>query len=334
MKRSGNFQAGHSLSEYALMIGLLSMASFLSLQGFGINLSSLFQLQTTKLSSDNTLSLLERPTTQNPSNVAAGPATTRLNLKGSGFYAIVPNPATGKPELKLVDASGGVTNVTSVDGDQFNILGTLRIARKLDKLAEQQTDPALQDYYARMAKLAYYMGAAEGELDDVSGLSIYVKVSKYKYSNGDALQEVADRHRELATLMQNPPPNFDLQQFNQVMPLAAEVFNIGQNYLNHLDKFVASNGNVTKNFGNKVAGDSNAGSGNGTAGGSLTMVDGLKNAGKLRGTSYENFIAYDSLKSTVAGLLDNNKIKAAPVKTTLNDAREIDTVSASNSSTQ
>jgi hypothetical protein len=289
----------------------------------------LFQTQNAQLSSNSTLSLLERSTPENEASFSKA-SIDKLNLKGTGFYAIVPNPITGKPELKLVDANSEATNLTSVDGDQFNVLGTLRIARELSKLAEQQTDPALQDYYGRMAKLAYYMGAAEGELDDVSGLSIYVKVTNYQYTNGDALQEVVDRHRELANLMQNPPPNFDLQHFNQVMPLAAEVFNIGETYLNHLDKFWDSHGNVTNNFGSKMANSSYTGSGTKTAGGSMTIVDALQPDGVINGTSYEDYISYESLKSKVAYLLDNNKIQPATVETTLLDAQEIDTVSASN----
>jgi hypothetical protein len=320
-------KSGQSLVEYGLFGALLIALPLLALQLFGNSLSSFFYGQSNTLQNKSTLSLLSTPKNSDLSGLQAGSdsqAGNPLNLKGGGFFTVVKNAKTGQFMLKQVDANGGVTNVTSVAGDQFNTLGTLRIARQLDALAQQQTDPALQNYYARLAQQAYYMGAAEGELDDVPGLSIYSKLAHYQYTNGDGLQEVVDRNRELMALMQNPPAGFDNEAFNQVMPLAAEVFNIGQNYLNHMSNFLDAKGNVPNNFGNNVAGDPYTGSGNGTAGSNIAMADNMGKATPIIGTHYADFVPYDTLKANVAHLLDTNAIKPAPVKITLTDAKTID----------
>src|SRR5262249_27771418 len=126
--------------------------------------------------SQNTMSMLEAPQSPAGKNgikamTASGPA---LLLRGKGYYNISIDSTTGQPQLKLVDERNGVSvNVSSVDGDtgRYNALGSIMLARKIEALAEQQTDPNLKAYFQQIAKYSYYLGGAEGAMDNVPHLS-------------------------------------------------------------------------------------------------------------------------------------------------------------------
>ncbi|MCE3235157.1 MAG: hypothetical protein K0Q50_1337 [Vampirovibrio sp.] len=325
---------GVTTTEYALFAGLLAVTAIAGLTVLGGSVNGLFSGADTRLSAPNTLSVLapvQPAKTIAATNAQAPPSQTLLQIsnptayKGSGYYAVVTDPATGMPKLQLTDGTAGeVKNVSSVDGNQLNALGSLMLARKLDQIASEQTDPQLQDYYGQMAKLAYYMGAAEGELDDVNGLRVTKPLNGKRYTNADALRDLNQYHGELATLMQNPPAGVNSQTFGTVMPLAAEVYNIGHNYVNHLNTFIKPNGEVTTNFKTNPS----ARDGGPAAGSTFREIDIViptTPSGAPSSKSYEQYIPYTDLKNTVASVLKENLPISEPVETTWNDATVIDT---------
>lgn len=322
-----NHHPGISATEYALFAGLLAVTAIAGLNVLGGSVSSLLSASDTRLSAPNTLSVLAPiPSAQvgKPAGNSENPDSgSPLPYKGSGYYAVLTDSATGMPKLQLTDGTaGGVKNVSSVDGNQLNALGSLLLARKLDEMASQQTDPEIKDYYGQMAKLAYYMGAAEGELDDVAGLHLITVIDGRKYSNGDALRDLNQYHAQLDTLMQNPPPGINPQEFGVVMPMAVEVFNIGHNYVNQLSDFIKPNGDVTANFKVDAANRDDGPA----AGSTFRQIDHLIPGGTPTGKSYETYMPYTELKSTVATVLAKSvPVLSQPVETTWTDATAIDT---------
>lgn len=319
---------GVSLTEYSLLAGLIATASIFSLKLLGGAIHDLFVSFDSSLKANSTLSMLaDNP--KNPSvqqKIAAlnskpsfQGGTITPNLKGSGYYALKADSDTGQPVLTLIDAaSTEVKNATSLEGTQMNALGTFMLAQTLDELAAQQTQPELESYYREMAKLAYYMGANEGELDDISGLT-----QGGKYSNGDALQDLLSTQAALRDLMQNPPGGLNVEQHATLFPLAVDAFNIAQNYINHLESFIDSSGKVPKNFSALNAKGDCFASGAGISMEQDTKLTISKDP-RIRGVSYENLVSYDTLKSKARNLLAKEKL-TQPVQATFEDAQTLDT---------
>jgi Flp pilus assembly pilin Flp len=299
-------KTGVSMAEYAILAGLVGVAGIVALKTFGGSVHNLLGITGQGLETNNTLSVLKA--------IPAGNSGA-VTLKGSGYYRIVTDPATGLPTLKLSAGVNGVpTNVTSVAGN-FNTLGSLMLANKLDQLAQAETDPALKDYYARLAKLSYYLGGAEGELDDVPGLDLPVD----QYTNGHALKDVVSYGQELQQLLNNPPANFQQSRaFKEVMPLAVDVYNIAQNYKNSLNRFIEPDGTILS-FG---AGPEST-SGNGKAGSVLTN-SALEAGSEVNNTHYDNLISYSQMKTRSKQVLSDNKVESVPVESTLTDATVVD----------
>jgi Flp pilus assembly pilin Flp len=299
------YQTGTTMAEYAMLIGLVGVVSIIGLKALGGSTHQLIAGTGTGLKTNNTMSVLKPISTSN---------STAPKLKGTGYYAFVTDSVTGRMTLKMVDGNQGIaTNVTSVDGNR-NTLGTLMIANKLQQLADAETDPELQAYYSKMAKLSYYLGGAEGELDDVPDLDLDPGV----YNNGQALKDVVMSSQELQLLLQNPPANLqNTAEYAEVMPLAVEVYNIAQNYKNSLSEFISADGTVVS-FGSSQANTS----GNGSPGSALASND-LIVGNPAIGASFDDLISYNDMRSRASKVLSDNKVESAPVESTLTDATEV-----------
>lgn len=305
-----NTPQGVSLSEYAILLGLVGVLSVAGLKALGVSTSNLFQGSSNTLASHNTLSLLDGQPQPIKTNLAASTGP----LPGKGYYGIVSDPANGLPVLQLVNGSqGAATNVSSIDGTKMNTLGTIMLANALDKLASAETDPELQNYYSRLARLSYYLGGAEGELDDVAGLQGY-------YDNADALRDVLAYKSQLQSLMLQPPPGMDPAAIDAVMPLTANVYNIAQNYANALSKYVKPDGSI-QNF---YDGQSTT---NGNPGDLLKHI--ALTAAKPdipTGRSYDQLVSYDQMKSLSSQVLAAKNVESVPVVSTLTSATEVDAI--------
>jgi hypothetical protein len=210
----------------------------------------------------------------------------------------------------LVNSNQGIaTNVTSVGGDRMNTLGTLMIANQLAKMAETETKPELRNYYAKMAELSFYLGGAEGELDNVPGLNQDVP-----YCNGDALRDVVSFSQELQSLINHPPENVS----KDAVPLAAEVFNIAQSYKTALSQYILPDGSVVDLVEPLDTAQQ-------TPGNILTRTD-LITGDPPSGISYSQVINYTELQKQAQTVLTDNKVESVPVEVTLQDATQIKSI--------
>lgn len=315
-------QNGISLVEFSVLAGLLVLTALITLQLLGVSISNMLVSMGPELKSRSTLSLLDSKYPGQPASLYGQTLQSGVvaeHIKGSGYYALEANPQTGQPALRLVDSSSTeVKNATSLEGNQMNTLGTFMLARTLDALAGQQTQPELQDYYSKMAKLAYYMGANEGEIDDVSGLS-----QGTAYSNGDALNDLMSTQRALNDMLQNPPAGLNPQAHAALLPLAVDAFNIAQNYVNHLETFIDANGSVPKNFSTLNPDTNKRIAGPGIALAEKTELA-ISTDPRIRGVTYEKLVPYENLKQTVEALLTQQGL-TQPVQITLENAQALDT---------
>jgi Flp pilus assembly pilin Flp len=324
LKSSGP-QAGISLTEYALLIGLISVFGIFGLKSFGNSIHQLFSGAGSHLETDNTLILLQ----PNQGNVTTKLSPAKLSLKGGKYYSIVTDPKTGMPSLKLTSGAEGIAvNTTSTDG-QFNTLGTVMLAQSLDQLAQNETDPKKKDYYTRLADLSFYLGGAEGEMDSVPNLDLAITNEYGTYTRGDALRDIYAYRQEIKALMKNPPENMSKDELMAVLPLATDVYNISQTYLNAYSKFIDRNGNVPGNFGLADAcTGTTCRAGNGTPGSCLSNADKvtfLPNANKMINMSYDQLVTPTQIRSASNVVLSSKQVESARVENTLTDATLIDT---------
>lgn len=334
---------GGTMVEYGILVGLLGVICIEGYMALGQPLQEMLTNVGTHTQSKNTLTLLDiHP------NGASGPNGTTASsnfavLKGKGYYNLAIDPATGRPQLKVVDGENGVSvNVSSVDGStgRYNALGSVMLAKKIDKLAEQQTDPDLKSYFQQLAKYSYYLGGAEGAMDNVPRLSngdlmasrVDGATGKMNtYTLGDGLHDVFNYHTQLQALLKNPPAGVNAQDLTQVMPYALDVSNIAQNYLNNFAKFIEPDGSVPNNFGNpdqcttKPPYGCGAGLGPGA---SLAYADTVTAESpylhQMSNIAYDQLMDLDTLKTRADLVLADNRVTNVPVTTTLKDSKTID----------
>jgi Flp pilus assembly pilin Flp len=320
-------EPGVTVVEYAVLLGLVLVLSIGGLKLLGGSISSLLGNASQKSAEQGTIKLLG-PTAQ--SAFASG---TTLGLKGSGYYGVKINPATGQPELTMIDgASATNSNVSSIDGSRMNTLGSVMLANSLADLAAQQTDPDLRSYYDKMAKLSYYLAGAEGELDEVPGLRIDTQ-GNATYTKGNALGDIVIYTRQLDALMNNPPKTLSSTDYRQAMPLAADVYNIAHQYQNAFSRFVDEKGQVKQNFGVPQLSSMEVccATGDETPGSALRyatqatskMPPDLPPVGKMINAPYDKLVNYDQLKAVADGVLATNKVDNLPVTSTIQDAQDL-----------
>lgn len=322
---SQKYAKGASMGEYGLALGLVTTFAIGSMVLLRDSISDLLLGSNGKFSAAGVVAVTNAPSSAGGEAPARGGAqapeprggqTGKANFKGSGYYGLTTDPATGAPIIQLMETSGGTTNVTSVDGHSHT-LGSARLAMALSDLAAQQTDPALKSYYDKMAELAFYMGGVEGELDGVQGLQLTEDSLNYK--EGSALRDLLMYQGQLQKLIDNPPAGADPQAVAQALPLAADVFNIAQNYLNTFEKHI-QNGQV-QSF---IVKD------NSKPGAALSKKSESSDS-PLAAKTYDQIWASQggltSLKAECAEVLNEYRA-TGPVEATLKDAQALDTAGA------
>jgi len=313
---------GHTINEYALLLALLALLGLGSLSLLGKSISNLFASVTQPTgarSLQNYMNSMLSPTAN---------ATVMLTQNGSQNGS----PNGLMPDSQPISALGGSNllkavspvsvNVSSVDGNNHTVLGNLRLAQRLDQLAQQASDPDTQGYFAQLAKMAYYMGANEGQIDN---FDTYAKAGSY--TNGDALNDLIDLSASFNKLLINPPDNVSSADLAKVTPIANQVSTISDKYLENLHSVMDGNSSgktyINFNLGSTSAGLSPNGppiSAGDSAVPTATFGTGLKN------TTYEALVPYDQLKAQVDGTLNANPITQdnAPVLTTFHNAKTTD----------
>jgi Flp pilus assembly pilin Flp len=369
------FQPGVAVTEYGLLLGLVGLLALTGLSTLGGSTSNLLRMAGDSLghigegfwksfdkSAMETASINSAPSVSSTdtktaavSNIRSHPGrhttvsvATTIHPAGGGYYNMSVDPTTGQPVLKIVDGSAGVNvNVNSVEGSRYNALGGMMLANKLDELAAAQSDPILKDYYTRLATYAYYLGGAEGVLDnipEISGAKVmfgYVDVatgSLKTYTMGDGLRDIYNYQQQFRSLLANPPTSADPSEIEAVLPYAADVSNISQQYLNAYQQFITPNGLVPQNFGDPSFCSASVlgGCGLGVPGPGAALADASKavttptNVHEMVGVSYDALVSLDTLKANADLVLEKYKVQNEPVVATFTDAKTVNAQSSSN----
>jgi hypothetical protein len=261
--------------------------------------------------------------------------------QGAGYYNITSNPKTGAPTLTLVDVSTLSTNVTSVDGNQRNtmtgtvqnlatnpnnnqkltsyyqntMMGTVQAANYIQNLATNpNNNQKLTSYYQSMANLAYYMGGAEGTLDNVPRLAVTSAGNQKPYTNGDALRDINQYKNQLNTLLKNPPKGLSAGAYRELLTYAVQAHNIAQNYVNRYGRFMDGEGNVSRNFGNpELCSYTACMIGDGMPGSSLAnadQADYTDSAPTMSGAEYADVVNLKRLKLVAAQVVEDSRLLA------------------------
>jgi Flp pilus assembly pilin Flp len=354
-------QRGIAIPEYSILLGLVTILAIGGLTLLGDATQSLFSQSGDTLRGSNSMALFNQNGASNSGTApylekkavvfgeaVVGGAPSTLSLKGGGYLNMAIDPATGQPVLKVVNGSSGVNvNVNSVEGSHYNVLGSVMLASKLEELANQQTDPKVKDYYNNLAKYAYYLGGAEGVMDNVKQVA-WENVSKgtwdpktgmlQTYTLGDGLRDVYSYQQQLQSLLSNPPSDINPQELKQVMPYALDVANIAQNYVNTFDKFIDANGQVKQNFGDPgqctlqsqsmgLPGGCNLGTP--SPGAALANVANAvaspPNSHEMLGIPYDQLVSLSQLKINANKVLAAYDVSDTPVVATFTDAKTADT---------
>jgi Flp pilus assembly pilin Flp len=302
-----NDSKGNTLGEYALLLGLLGVLVVSGLHMLGFSVYNM-------LGSSTQAQQRDAMTNYYSNTLGAKVALTSAPVLTNN------NGANGTASLGAENAVS--TNVTSVEGNNRYTLGSLRLADALDQMAQQATDPATKAYYAQLAKLAYYMGANEGELDDFDS---YSKGSSY--SNADALNDLLSKQAQLQTLMKNPPAGVSQADLQAVLPYVQEVDSIAANYKSTLQSVIGPGGKVKAEF-SIIEATKHVACGISTCQDMLIVANNPNFV--VHKTTYDALVPYEQLMAQVQTTLSKNPVSAdPPVMTTLQDA----TVTNSKSST-
>lgn len=224
---------GNATIEYCIGLSLLAVAAIGSLRLLGYSTSETLGAVP---NAAGTMQMMNLDFQGASSGAQGAKAKGAVTLKGPGYYYQTIDPQTGKVEFAMT--SGGnsdVTNATSLEGSEWNSLGQFEIAETLMQLAEQQSDPTSKAFIMALAKKAYYMGAAEGEIDAVKQFQLHdASSSKGDFGKLNALVDIKRLQSDMLAALNNPPVSLDPAVLQQASALSLDVYNIGQSYVNAL----------------------------------------------------------------------------------------------------
>lgn len=160
MRRSPH--RGGSLSEYAVMLGLIALVSMAALRLLGHSTQDLLGGVTTGQTGQQLNDLISlrfqgvnASMAQPPVSNAALPAT---------------NPSS--PSLGLTESSGGGVNVSSTEGVRVNIPNVppslnsaLTTAQQFDQLANNTSNPAAAVVYQQIANQSYFLASTQASYE-------------------------------------------------------------------------------------------------------------------------------------------------------------------------
>lgn len=333
-------QLGQNLNELAIIFGLVTLTAFGVFYSMGPEIKKLFSHSEDEISK-NTVSEVVAPGSTSQSvmnNNTSGPHGTGGNENTSPTslqqyeslpkfkYEITFDPSTQMAQIVTQDNVSAGTNTTSslgehdsfvaqVDtGQASNVGKTLRMAEILQGLANHEPDLNAKAYFQQLAQVSYYLGAVQGELDDVNGLDLNPSVLKAygvkderDYTNADALRDLVGYSASLRTLLQNQPQGVDPSRRAIAMSLGREVFKLAEKYQMAHIQFLDSQGFAN---GENWANDENCEAletceMNGFFGKSLKSAKNTQygEQHKTQGWQYDQLVPYDALMKTSAKVL-------------------------------
>jgi hypothetical protein len=328
---------GQNLNELAIIFGLVALTAFAAFFSMGPEIKKLFSDSKEELSKGGTGTVAAGTGLQSQSGtndasgtnggVSAGKSESTTLQQYESLpkfkYEITFDPATQMAQIVTQDSVSAGTNTTSALGerDSFvaqvhtgqdnNVGKTLRMAEILQGIANAEPDLKAKAYFQQVS---YYLGAVQGELDDVNGLDLNPSVLKSygvqderDYTNADALRDLVGYSASLRTLLQNQPQGVDPARRAVAMSLGREVFKLAEKYQTAHAQFLDSQGFAN---GTNWANDEHCEAletceMNGFFGKSFKSHKNTQygEQHKTQGWQYDQLVPYDALMETTAKVL-------------------------------
>lgn len=147
------YYPGNTLSEYAIIITLIVVASYAALCLMGNSVSGHYN----ELSQGNSGTALKKMSHMDFSGQAPGASSNPMTLSSKGLY------------LQLTSSSSGGVNATSLDGIQDTSVGrVIGAANQLKLLAQTVTDPALKALLQAASDNALQLSTTEAAIEYMS----------------------------------------------------------------------------------------------------------------------------------------------------------------------
>lgn len=305
---------GNTMAEYGLIGGLVILVALGGLMALGGSIAKIGEQFSTGLAQR------KKPLSIAQTGIVASYAGKNSNLPGSEHAIVIHNPNTARPSLEVLNHKNGTIEVMGIDGTRENTLGTIMLANTFEDLAQEEVDPKSAEYIRKLAEVSYYLGAAQGNVDGVKALTAPQPRDGF-YNTANALADIHRYHSKMTTLLSSPPTTMGDRTKKVLMPLANEVREISQRYLDNYKSIINQYGHVSYDASiDSFRGD-------GTPGSSLGKS--LKGDFKF-GTfykqvkSYSDLVSYEEVKAKASRVLSDNKVESVTVETTLTDAQKTD----------
>lgn len=240
-------QAGNTIAEYSVMIGLVAVASIGALSLFGDSVSKVLN-QSSQGSNANAMKNMANLEFGGGSGVngsSAGGSTYALNgapgLKATSFLAKPGGNDGNLNQALLGTGSSDGVNATSVDGNvQVQAVHkTVATAQKLQEIADAMPDGALKQWYKFAAQETFLLAGNEASLsyqkDNIQSLK---SLAEPNMQVGDALYEMGNHYSQLGNALLTIPPDATAQQKAQAAALVNGVMSsMSASYADTLDKY-------------------------------------------------------------------------------------------------
>lgn len=280
---------GNTTTEYAIVLGLVGVLGIMALGGLGGSLGKMLGNTSSNLAK---LPGLDAGLTTNRAGDAETLNSGSVELIGPGHSLVGVDPETGEPRIIVSTGNGSNANATSVEGNEWNMIGGMKLAEALESLASEQSDPAAAAWIQEMAKLAYYQAGAEGVLEGqvISPFDPVLVDSFMKgqqYGEAHAVSDLKTYQAQLKQLMENPPAGISRDVQLKASALASDAYNISKGYVDshspNLDPHMAPGG-----------------------------------------APFDRLLNLETLKADAQNALHNSNISSKPVETALGDAVKLD----------
>lgn len=285
---------GSTVTEYAIILGLVTVLSIAGLTMLGGSTKGLVQGNTAGLTGKQAQSIV--------SMEFGG-----QNSSGTSMRQLVLDPSTGLPTMMVTAGSSSGTNTTSTEGMTAQAQHTIDLASTLQESTDKITDPATLEWARQITRSVYYLGGAEGSIAGIDALSVTDVREKNKnitYTDANALKDIYKYQNDLLTMIQNPPAGADTATINS---LAMDAWNSAQGYVQMLSPYIKTDGSID----NKA----------------LTQSDYNTNVGnvKLTKDTYDSLVDYEDLQQNTEQVLNDGSATGTPtVQTTLESGSALD----------
>lgn len=355
---AGTYLAGQQLSEFAIILGLVVVLSGIILFQFKDSVPELINGTSGNLK-DSSDSHMVSQTLGGTNTGASGNGTTSFPSATGGEgpqpqkfqLEIQLEPVDQRVEIRPYSSTGtdGIGNTTSELGEDTrvdinrskvypaldNVYGTLKVAKVLQAMADEEPDNTVKAYYQHLARLSYYIGGTEGELDDLNGLDINPSITGNgkNYSNGDAARDIINYSKQLRDLVDHPPASLNHQSLFMAQALGHEVWRVSQTYINGFKGLLDENDHITENWSNDPDCEAKKTCEQGGRPGlSLTSKKdtGYDKTLPIQGWQYDQLYPYELLAAQVNSIFSQSDFLTEPIRVTLIElAKEGDNKTAS-----